>query len=214
VAWPSSAGASAGCPGADSPPWLVGNEATEATTLCLLNEERAGHGIAPLTLDEQLSQSALRHSQDMVAKKYFEHDSLDGRSFLERILATGWQVPSWIVGENLAWGAGERATPAAIVQAWMNSPGHRVNVLDWTFRSIGMGIVQGVPVAFDGPGATYTTDFGGSTAVNGSGANSSKARAKRRRAQKRARMRRLRAAKRRQQKRRHAAGIRAGRAAF
>ena len=67
-------------------------------------------------------------------------------------------IPSgraWAVGENLAWGTGPLGTPAAIVRAWMNSPGHRANILDPRFRQIGLGIVAGNPAGRGRSGATY-----------------------------------------------------------
>jgi uncharacterized protein YkwD len=66
----------------------------------------------------------------------------------------------WTVGENLAWGAGNRAAPRAIVSAWTQSAGHRRNILQPRFRLIGIGIADGVPTAGTMPGTTYTTDLG------------------------------------------------------
>jgi hypothetical protein len=65
-----------------------------------------------------------------------------------------------VLGENLAWGTGGLATPGAIMQAWMNSPGHRENILNPDFREVGIGVVAGNPAAADGYGATYATEFG------------------------------------------------------
>jgi hypothetical protein len=114
----------------------------------------------------------------MVARQYFSHDSLDGRTFIDRLRAAGY-IPSdqrWLVGENLAWGTGSLATARSIVAAWMNSPGHRENILRPQFREIGLGIAPGNPAASDGAGATYATEFGvigdpgaGTTAVAATG---------------------------------------------
>lgn len=140
-------------------------KATSAT-LCLLNRERAAHDLRPLKLDRKLGGAALAHSRDMVAKRYFEHESRDGRTPFQRMLATRY-VPkgaSWTLGENIGWGTLSLAQPAALVRAWMKSPGHRANILNPQFREIGIGIAVGVPLAdpsLDGQaGATYTTDFG------------------------------------------------------
>jgi hypothetical protein len=98
----------------------------------------------------------------MVARQYFDHLAQDGRDMVARLRATGY-VPSndvWLVGENLAWGTGTLATPRNIVIAWMNSPGHRANILRPQFREIGFGVVPGNPSRPDGAGATYTTNFG------------------------------------------------------
>jgi uncharacterized protein YkwD len=68
---------------------------------------------------------------------------------------------SWSLGENIAWGSGELASPAAIVRSWMHSSGHRRNILDGGFRNIGIGVASGAPADVQGqPAATYTTDFG------------------------------------------------------
>ncbi|ADB53130.1 CAP domain-containing protein [Conexibacter woesei] len=141
------------------------DKASDAT-LCLLNRERASRGLAPLRIDAKLGRVARAHSLDMVRKGYFEHESRDGRTPFQRMLAARY-VPkgaSWTLGENIGWGTEELAQPAALVKAWMDSPGHRANILNGRFREIGIGIVPGVPVHDDGlagqAGATYTTDFG------------------------------------------------------
>lgn len=134
-------------------------------TLCLLNRERTSRGLRALKLNAKLSGAARAHSADMVKRGYFEHNSRNGRSPFDRMLATRY-VPrgaAWTLGENIGWGTGELASPAALVKAWMKSPSHRANVLNGRFREIGIGVVPGVPMRGDAggePGATYTTDFG------------------------------------------------------
>ena len=132
-----------------------------ASTLCLINAERTARGLRPLSLDGRLSTAARRHSQDMVANRYFAHDSRSGARFSARIARTGWMRGrgSWSVGENLGWGSGTRSTPRSIVAAWMHSAGHRQNILSAKFRVIGIGIARGAPVSVPA-GVTYTTDFG------------------------------------------------------
>ena len=131
------------------------------TTLCLINAERGKAGAQPLRLDTKLHRAAVRHSREMVAKRYFAHESRSGARFSSRIARTGWMSGRghWSVGENLAWGTGTQATPSSIVTAWMHSAGHRQNMLNPRFHVIGIGIVSGAPVGAHG-GATYTTDFG------------------------------------------------------
>ena len=101
-----------------------------------MNAERAKHGMRPLRINRRLSDAAHRHARDMVRRDYFSHDSLAGASFVDRIRRTGYlRGPrAWIVGENLAWGSGNRSHAAAIVRAWMKSPGHRANILQRRFR--------------------------------------------------------------------------------
>ena len=84
-----------------------------------------------------------------------------GASFGTRIKRTGWTRArrSWTIGENIGWGGGSLATPRSMVRGWMNSAGHRANILSRGFRMIGIGIANGAPNG--GSGATYATDFGG-----------------------------------------------------
>jgi uncharacterized protein YkwD len=64
------------------------------------------------------------------------------------------------VGENIAWGSQELATPRSIVNGWMHSPGHRANILNRRFREIGIGVSRGAPEPGFDRAATYATDFG------------------------------------------------------
>jgi uncharacterized protein YkwD len=155
-----SLSAAAAAPASASP--CASGAAARSTTLCLINAQRAAHGVRALRLDPRLSRAARRHSRDMVAHGYFAHDSRNGTGFSARIASTGWMTgrSRWNVGENLAWGTGSLATPRSIVAAWMRSAGHRHNILQPRFRLIGIGIGAGAP-GIGGSGATYTTDFGG-----------------------------------------------------
>jgi uncharacterized protein YkwD len=131
------------------------------STLCLINAERRARGLRRLKLSRRLSRAARRHSRDMVHRRYFSHWSLSGRTFVDRIRRTGYLrlARRWFVGENIAWGSGNRAPVRAIVAAWMHSPGHRANILNRSFRQIGIGVALGAPSGMT-PAATYTTDFG------------------------------------------------------
>ena len=115
-------------------------------------------------MSKRLNRAARVHSADMARHAYFSHNSLSGASFLDRIRRTGYlrKARRWTAGENIAWGTGHLATPRAIVRAWMNSPGHRANILNRRFRQIGVGITFKAPVraATGSRGGTYTTDFG------------------------------------------------------
>jgi uncharacterized protein YkwD len=155
-------GAGAACADPTLPPAADSLGGVAAATLCLLNGERADRGLAPLASNDQLGAAASAFAQDLVAGSYFSHTGRDGSDVLDRIERTGYIQAGrgWAVGENLAWGTGALATPGAIVQAWMNSPGHRENILNPTYREIGIGIALGNPEQRDGAGATYTTEFG------------------------------------------------------
>ena len=98
----------------------------------------------------------------MNRRNYFNHTSRGGSSFVDRIRRACYLrgARRWSVGENLAWGSGSHATARSIVHAWMNSPGHRANILNGRFRDVGIGIVRGAPVSGVGNAATYATSFG------------------------------------------------------
>jgi uncharacterized protein YkwD len=130
-----------------------------AAILCLLNAERAAKGLPALKSNGALGKAARAWANRMVAARFFAHES--GHSTpLSRIKKTGYVHGSWSIGENIAWGSGGLATPRAIVNGWMHSPGHRANILHAAFHDIGIGIRLGAPGAGLSGGATYVTDFG------------------------------------------------------
>jgi uncharacterized protein YkwD len=154
--------ASAACGTVSAVPGEAAKAALASSTVCLVNAERTERGLRPLKLSGRLSRAATGHAGDMVRRNYFSHDSLSGASFVDRIRRTGYLggPRAWVVGENLAWGSGTLSSPAAIVRAWMKSPGHRANILQRRFREIGIGLSLGAPERPEGPAATYATDFG------------------------------------------------------
>ena len=139
--------AGASCANQDVLP-AAGNTATiVASTLCLLNAERAAAGLGPLAQDGELAEAAVAHSEDMVDNQYFAHEAPDGSDVVDRLRASGY-IPTdraWLVGENLAWGTGTLSSPRNIVAAWMNSQGHRENILRSGFNEIGFERDRGQP---------------------------------------------------------------------
>ena len=156
----ADATAAAACPGADQVPTRSTLKQARAATLCLINRERTSRGMAVVHSQTRLRKAATRHSRAMVSKHFFDHSSPTGSTAATRVRAAGYLrgVATFQLGENIGAGSGVLATPAAMVDAWMHSPGHRYNVLHRSFRDIGIGIVLGTPMG--GGGATYTTDFG------------------------------------------------------
>lgn len=153
------------CPGEDATPAAGNLEAIREATLCLVNEQRVERGERPLTFNARLERSAQGHTANMVVDDYFGHFGPDGRTPSARMREAGYIYSSRIgyeVGENIAWGTLYLATPKSIVQAWMQSPGHRENILDARYRETAIGVLAEVPAAdAEGqPGATYTQDFG------------------------------------------------------
>ena len=100
----------------------------------------------------------------MVAQGFFAHESPDGGTLVERLTGAGYlgDDDAWVVGENIGWGQGALATPRSMVAAWLDSPGHRENMLSADYTEIGLGLALGTP-ADRTWGATYTTDFGAGT---------------------------------------------------
>jgi uncharacterized protein YkwD len=149
------------CESAGATPAHASKRTVVRATLCTLNAERDRFGLPPLKLNTRLSSAARRHARDMVRRDYFAHDSLGGGTFVDRIRSSGYLrgASSWTVGENLAWGSHGRSAPRAITEMWMNSPGHRANILSASFREVGIGLAIGAP-GTGAPAATYATDFG------------------------------------------------------
>ncbi|MFI6982841.1 CAP domain-containing protein [Embleya sp. NPDC050154] len=115
----------------------------------LTNAERAKHGCGPLTDNAKLQAAAQGHSHDMAKRGYFDHINPDGADSSRRISAAGYR---WSAsGENIAAG---QASPAAVMNAWMASPGHRANILNCSFKDIGVG------VDFAPGGPRWTQNFG------------------------------------------------------
>ncbi len=153
------------CRDADLVPSAGNVKRVTSATLCLLNAERRKRGRPRLRTHPQLARAARRYSASMVRHRFFDHVSPGGSTLTSRVRGgtryIGRRVRRWSLGENIAWGSGELATPRGIVRSWMRSAGHRRNILDRRFRHIGIGVVTGAPRRLDGGrAATYTTDFG------------------------------------------------------
>ncbi|MFE0464292.1 CAP domain-containing protein, partial [Kitasatospora sp. NPDC058965] len=117
--------------------------------LDLVNTQRAQHGCGAVTANSKLQQAAQHQSDDMAARNFFDHTNPDGAGPQQRIDAVGYQWSSW--GENIARG---QADPGTVMDSWMNSPGHRANILNCSFKELGVGIHLG-------PGGPWwTQDFG------------------------------------------------------
>jgi uncharacterized protein YkwD len=100
----------------------------------LTNKERAKYGLQPVKLNLVLNEVALHHSQDMAMQDFFDHIALDGSEPWDRMTRAGYQYS--VAAENIAAGF---LTPETVVQAWMESPGHRANILAPDVEEIGVG---------------------------------------------------------------------------
>ena len=149
------------CTNTDVMPTPQNVELVRAAILCLHNQIRVQAGLPALKTNAKLQKSATGQSNDMVANGYFDHTSPDGDTFVDRIVGSGYvkRNDGWTLGENLAWGTGDLGTPQGVMNAWMNSAGHKANILKRAYKEVGIGIKLGVP-SDDGVGATITADFG------------------------------------------------------
>ncbi|MFI1365186.1 CAP domain-containing protein [Streptomyces griseochromogenes] len=136
-------------PTASSAPVTVSaRAAAEAEVLKLVNEERAKVGCSPLAANSALSGLAESFSDDMAARDFFDHTDPDGATPWDRAAKAGITD---LGGENIARG---QADAAAVMRAWMNSPGHRANILNCDFKTLGVGVHLGTG------GPWWTQDFG------------------------------------------------------
>ena len=127
---------------------------SEASILSAVNATRASYHLAPLRIDAALQRAARAHTSEMIRSGTFAHGAFSTRMRI-------FHVRGPRMGENLAWGSGPYGSASSIVQMWLNSPGHRANLLRPGFRRIGIGAVV---TSFQGEsGATVVTaDFAGS----------------------------------------------------
>jgi uncharacterized protein YkwD len=129
-------GASAGQMRCVDPPVGECADPIEQEQLRITNAERVAAGLGALVCDPGLTRAARLHSQDMCDQMYFSHTSLDGRTMSDRINAQGVRWSR--IGENIARG---QPTPQAVHDAWMDSPGHRANIMNGAYGRIGIGHV-------------------------------------------------------------------------
>ncbi len=138
--------------------------AIEAGILTQLNAVRAANGLRPLVLSDALQDAAVAHSRAMLQGGYFEHDSPDGTSFASRLRRyySPRGFDTWSVAENLLF-ASPAVSPAEVINAWMQSPPHRENILTPRWHEVGIGTLQAdsAPGTFgDRPTMLVTLDFG------------------------------------------------------
>ncbi|RLP85284.1 hypothetical protein EAD89_24330 [Micromonospora sp. BL4] len=103
----------------------------------LVNAERAKAGCKALSIDDKLMTAAQRHSQDQADHQNMSHTGSDGSNAGARLDRVGYAWRTY--GENVAW---NQKNPAAVMDAWMNSSGHRANILNCAFTEIGVGIAN------------------------------------------------------------------------
>ncbi|MFJ7768647.1 CAP domain-containing protein [Streptomyces sp. NPDC097107] len=128
-----------------------GGGGPEAQVLALVNEERASAGCSPVTANDRLTRAADDYSDVMADSGVMSHTGPDGSTMTTRVEAAGYRWST--LGENIARG---QADAASVMDSWMNSPGHRANILNCSFKELGVGVHFG-----DG-GPWWTQNFGAS----------------------------------------------------
>jgi len=153
------------CPAATVTPASASmRPAASMAVLCLVNAERAGRGMAPLTASSPLAKAASSHSSDMVRRKYFGHVAPNGLDQRRRVARTGYlrgcrRPPA--LGETIAFGTAVYGSPVELVKSLMESTAHRSIILDRRFRDIGVGLAIGAPMdGFGEFGSTLSLNFG------------------------------------------------------
>jgi uncharacterized protein YkwD len=134
---------------AEAAPAAVQEQTLQAEITRLTNTQRTTHGCAAVTVNAQLTAAAVDHSAWMAQTGTFSHTGRAGSTFVVRARAAGFARPA---GENIAWGY---RTAAEVVNAWMQSPGHRANILNCKSKTVGVGAVR------NAVGAPYYTQVFG-----------------------------------------------------
>lgn len=124
----------------------AGERAMEQEVLKLVNQARAENGLNPLSWADDLADIARAHSADMIERGFFSHTNPDGQSPFDRIKSNG--ISYRAAAENIAYG---QPDAEAVMNSWMNSAGHRANILNENLKEIGMGAVK------DSNGTVYWT---------------------------------------------------------
>jgi uncharacterized protein YkwD len=115
-------------------PQLLAQSDFQAQLLQMLNAERQKIGAPPLRISSQLAQAAQRHADDMAKNNFLSHEGSDGSTMESRIQETGYAFSA--IAENVAGG---QPTPESVIQTWLNSSGHRRNMLNPEYTEIGIG---------------------------------------------------------------------------
>lgn len=130
----------------------------EKRSFQLHNQERKDRGLKPFCVHPKLLKAARNHSEDMVKRDYFSHNT-KGRNetACERVKRYGYRYR--LCAENIAWGQGEAGNPGRIMRNWMKSDVHRRNILNGKLRQVGIGTYNGTFKRMDNV-TMYTVDFG------------------------------------------------------
>lgn len=133
---PAPAPKSAPAPAPAAPAPAPSDGSAEGQVLALVNAERAAAGCGAVSADGGLASVARTHSEDMRDRGYFDHVNLEGLDPFDRADRAGVSARA----ENIAWG---QQDAAEVMDSWMNSPGHRANILNCSLTRLGVGVAHG-----------------------------------------------------------------------
>lgn len=130
----------------------------EKSILAKHNRVRTARDKPRLCIHPKLQRAARQHARDMLQRDYFSHTTKgSGDTLADRIREQNYRYRT--IGENIAWGSGTKGMPANIHQNWMQSPGHRKNILNGSFRQVGIGMALGNFKGYS-KSRMYVADFG------------------------------------------------------
>jgi uncharacterized protein YkwD len=154
LALTGAAGTALPAASADAAP--PGRSAAERELLVAVNAVRIAHGLPRLRPSWTLARAARAHSRLLAGTHALSHDGTGGEPFWKRLVRAGFPRNRWL-GENLALVPACDGTAAEVVRMWMDSPGHRANLLSPRFRVVGLGVAS----SRDCGATVFTADFGG-----------------------------------------------------
>lgn len=137
------------------PPQPAASEQVELDTLAAINAQRAAHNLPPVARSLSLTRIARFHSNDMTSNRFFSHDGSAGESFGERM---GWICDESFSGYGEIIGANSLGDIDWMIEAWMDSPGHRAIILGAGYTHAGVGYAYDPDSPY---GHYWTVDFGG-----------------------------------------------------
>jgi uncharacterized protein YkwD len=134
-------------------------DAQELAMRCMVNYARRAAGVSPLVgTNDKLMVSADRKAADIVRCQQFSHTAC-GRPFTYHMQQVGYATGCYGAGENIAWGSGSYGTVRSIMSSWLNSDGHRANILNPRFKEQGVGLVIGTMSGYANA-AVWVNQFG------------------------------------------------------
>jgi uncharacterized protein YkwD len=165
---PAPAAGASGCPYADLPAAQLTLDQFDDSAFCVVNEVRAANGVQRLRANPLLHRAAWDYANGMLRGRFFSHHGdfaghAGASTPIRRLRTIGYVRPGyvWIVGEDLHWSTPDDSSTAQLVQAWLDSPIHRMWLLKPKFAELGVAGARGTPIDPNLPdGITVAAEFG------------------------------------------------------